>query len=249
MLVYPFAVFFFFQPFCISFLIRTVGGPSSLLRGPLVICPADAAQRLTVASQQIYMNGNQSGVDMWAAGSGERSRMRGRYRGHVSVNGHFQHLVWRGERERRKTKKKTKTKKKKKKKKSAWGGGRTGRGEKDVTMQSAPSAQPLRCGLAPSSQSQPDPHIAFIYLWKGVSGGGVRRWGRERERGKVGACDRGGGWCVGGGGGGGGGGGAGGAEEERDERVFCVYSHRVTARNFRPHKRFTFVIFADPGPM
>ena len=60
-------------------------------------------------------------------------------------------------------------------------------------MQSAPSAQPLRCGLAPSSQSQPDPHIAFIYLWKGVSGGGVRRWGRERERGKVGACDRGGG--------------------------------------------------------
>lgn len=25
-------------------------------------------------------------------------------------------------------------------------------------------------------------------------------------------------------------------EEERDEHVFCVYSHRVAARNFRPHK-------------
>lgn len=41
------------------------------------------------------------------------------------------------------------------------------RGEKDVTMQSAPSAQLLRCGLAPSSQSQPDPHIALIYLERG----------------------------------------------------------------------------------
>lgn len=40
-------------------------------------------------------------------------------------------------------------------------------GEKDVTMQSAPSAQLLRCGLAPSSQSQPDPHIALIYLERG----------------------------------------------------------------------------------
>lgn len=38
------------------------------------------------------------------------------------------------------------------------------------------------------------------------------------------------------------------AEEEREEQVFCVYSHRVAARNFRPHKRFTFVIFADPVP-
>lgn len=40
----------------------------------------------------------------------------------------------------------------------------------------------------------------------------------------------------------------GGGEEEREEQVFCVYSHRVAARNFRPHKRFTFVIFADPVP-
>lgn len=52
-------------------------------------------------------------------------------------------------------------------------------------MQSAPSAQLLRCGLAPSSQSQPDPHIAFIYLWKGVSGSGggvMGNKGGERER-------------------------------------------------------------------
>lgn len=41
------------------------------------------------------------------------------------------------------------------------------RREKDITMQSAPSAQRLRCGLAPSSQSQPDPHIALIYLERG----------------------------------------------------------------------------------
>lgn len=34
-------------------------------------------------------------------------------------------------------------------------------------MQSAPSALRLRCGLAPSSQSQPDPHIALIYLEEG----------------------------------------------------------------------------------
>lgn len=54
-------------------------------------------------------------------------------------------------------------------------------------MQSAPSAQPLRCGLAPSSQSQPDPHIAFIYLWNRVSEGR-----RRRRREKVGAGDRGG---------------------------------------------------------
>lgn len=39
--------------------------------------------------------------------------------------------------------------------------------ERDITMQSAPSAQRLRCGLAPSSQSQPDPHIALIYLERG----------------------------------------------------------------------------------
>lgn len=70
----------------------------------------------------------------------------------------------------------------KREKKSARRGGRGGRGEKDVTVQSAPSAQLLRCGLAPSSQSQPDPHIAFIYLWKGVSDGGggvmgIEGWG------------------------------------------------------------------------
>lgn len=41
--------------------------------------------------------------------------------------------------------------------------------EDDVSAQCAPSAQLLRCGLAPSSQSHPDPHIAFIYLWKRVS--------------------------------------------------------------------------------
>lgn len=75
------------------------------------------------------------------------------------------------------------TPREKRKKKSARRGGRRGRGEKDVTMQSAPSAQLLRCGLAPSSQSQPDPHIAFIYLWKGVSdGGGGVMWNEEGER-------------------------------------------------------------------
>lgn len=110
-------------------------------------------------------------------------------------------------------------------------------------MQSAPSAQRLRCGLAPSSQSQPDPHIAFIYLWKR----GERRacdgeWEQETETGSGWQGRRGGWWClwvdvcVRGG------------EEEREEQVFCVYSHRVAARNFRPHKRFTFVIFADPVP-
>lgn len=37
--------------------------------------------------------------------------------------------------------------------------------EQREERKSAPSAQRLRCGLAPSSQkSQPDPHIAFIYL-------------------------------------------------------------------------------------
>lgn len=57
---------------------------------------------------------------------------------------------------------------KKRKKKSARGRRGTGRErEKDITMQSAPSAQRLRCGLAPSSQSQPDPHIALIYLERG----------------------------------------------------------------------------------
>lgn len=70
----------------------------------------------------------------------------------------------------------------------------------------------------------------------GVSGGRVM--GNESKRQKLGAGDRGGGVdvCVRGG------------EEEREEQVFCVYSHRVAARNFRPHKRFTFVIFADPVP-
>lgn len=66
----------------------------------------------------------------------------------------------------------------------------------------------------------------------------------EGGRQKLGAGDRrGGGGRVGGGVGG-----AGGIEEEREAQVFCVHSHRVTARNFSPHKRFTFVIFADPVP-
>lgn len=37
-------------------------------------------------------------------------------------------------------------------------------------------------------------------------------------------------------------------KKKEKERVFCVYSHRVPARNFKPHKRFAFVIFADPVP-
>lgn len=104
------------------------------------------------------------------------------------------------------------------------------RREKDVTVQSAPSAQCLRCGLAPSSQTQLDPHIAVIYLERGERW----RWERsgERER-ESGSGRRGpGGW--------------GGVKEEREEQAFCVYSHRFTARNFRPHKWFTFVIFAVP---
>ncbi len=114
------------------------------------------------------MNGNESEVDMWLQDevAGRKSLMRGSGGKIVSVNGHFQHLM---RRERRK-------------KKSARRGARTGRGEKDVTMQSAPSAQLLRCGLAPSSQSQPDPHIAFIYLWKGVSGSGGGVMGNKGER-------------------------------------------------------------------
>lgn len=57
-------------------------------------------------------------------------------------------------------------------------------------MQSAPSAQRLRCGLAPSSQSQPDPHIALIYLergewwcWgcEGEWGGREGKWERVTE--------------------------------------------------------------------
>lgn len=47
-------------------------------------------------------------------------------------------------------------------------------------MQSAPSAQRLRCGLAPSSQSQPDPHIGLIYLEKGER----QCWGCNGERGE-----------------------------------------------------------------
>lgn len=96
-------------------------------------------------------------------------------------------------------------------------------GRGDVMVQSAPSAQLLRCGLAPSSQSQPDPHIAFIYLWE-------KGWKRQRDRKleRVTVQRR--------------------TAEERES--FCVYSHRVAARNFRAHKRFTFVIlfviFADP---
>lgn len=58
--------------------------------------------------------------------------------------------------------------------------------ENDVTVQSAPSAQPLRCGLAPSSQTRLDPHIAVIYLGRASGGdGGVVAEGR----GKVGAGD------------------------------------------------------------
>lgn len=52
--------------------------------------------------------------------------------------------------------------------------------ENDVTVQSAPSAQSLRCGLAPSSQTRLDPHIAVIYLEKGEwwrSGEGERESG------------------------------------------------------------------------
>lgn len=52
------------------------------------------------------------------------------------------------------------------------------RREKDVTVQSAPSAQCLRCGLAPSSQTQLDPHIAVIYLERGEQW----RWERSGER-------------------------------------------------------------------
>lgn len=54
------------------------------------------------------------------------------------------------------------------------GTGQQGEREKDITMQSAPSALRLRCGLAPSSQSQPDPHIALIYL---------EEEGRQQQRG------------------------------------------------------------------
>ncbi len=109
----------------------------------------------------------------------ERVRCMTEWR-NMSFNGHFQHLMRR----------------EKRKKKSTGRGERTGRGEKDVTMQSAPSAQLLRCGLAPSSQSQPDPHIAFIYLWKRVSGGGggvmgieagERKWERVTEE-EEGGC-------------------------------------------------------------
>lgn len=99
--------------------------------------------------------------------------------------------------------------------------------ENDVTVQSAPSAQPLRCGLAPSSQTQLDPHIAVIYLEKGEQW----RWGRRGE-GKWERVTGQRGW--------------GGVKEEREEQAFCVYSHRFAARNFRPHKWFTFVIFAVP---
>lgn len=55
--------------------------------------------------------------------------------------------------------------------------------EKDVTVQSAPSAQCLRCGLAPSSQTQLDPHIAVIYLERGERWRWERSGERERESG------------------------------------------------------------------
>lgn len=56
---------------------------------------------------------------------------------------------------------------------------------------------------------------------------------REKEREKVGTGDRDKKWGVEGGLEGLG---RGAFKEERDKRVFCVYSHRVAARNFRPHK-------------
>lgn len=96
----------------------------------------------------------------------------------LSISGHSQHLLRRKRRSARRE------------------GTEREREEKDVTMQSAPSAQRLRCGLAPSSQSQPDPHIAFIYLWKR----GERRacdgeWERETETGSGWQGRRGGWWC------------------------------------------------------
>lgn len=55
-------------------------------------------------------------------------------------------------------------------------------GRGDVMVQSAPSAQLLRCGLAPSSQSQPDrsTHCLHISLGKGV---------KKTERQKAGTGD------------------------------------------------------------
>lgn len=96
----------------------------------------------------------------------------------LSISGHSQHLLRRKRRSARRE------------------GTEREREEKDVTMQSAPSAQRLRCGLAPSSQSQPDPHIAFIYLWKR----GERRacdgeWEQETETGSGWQGRRGGWWC------------------------------------------------------
>lgn len=52
-------------------------------------------------------------------------------------------------------------------------------------MQSAPSALRLRCGLAPSSQSQPDPHIALIYLEGGGGGQLLEKVGEREEVGGV----------------------------------------------------------------
>lgn len=225
MLIFSFAFshpFFFSHLFCISLLIRAVGGPSSHV--------PPHPRRLQYSSHSAdYMIENYSGVDFWKSGtvffffSLVQLDAWKNWETYQSVA--TRNTFW-GEKEEVQEEKEQRE-----------------REEKDVTMQSAPSAQRLRCGLAPSSQSQPDPHIAFIYLWKR----GERRacdgeWEQETETGSGWQGRRGGWWClwvdvcVRGG------------EEEREEQVFCVYSHRVAARNFRPHKRFTFVIFADPVP-
>lgn len=56
--------FCFFHSFCNSFLIRSVGGPSSLCSNNL-----PHPHRLQYSSQSAeYMNGNQSVMDMWQGG-------------------------------------------------------------------------------------------------------------------------------------------------------------------------------------
>lgn len=144
MLIFSFAFSFFSHLFYISLLIRTVGGPSSHV--------PPRPRRLQYSSRSAdYMIENYSGVDFWKSGtvffcfffSSVRCMEKLR---NLSISGHSQHLL-RSKRRRARREE-------------------TEREEKDVTVQSAPSAQRLRCGLAPSSQSQPDPHIAFIYLWK-----------------------------------------------------------------------------------
>lgn len=169
-------LFFLSHLFCISLLIRTVGGPSSHV--------PPHPRRLQYSSHSAdYMIENYSGVDFWKSGtvffcfffSSVRCMEKLR---NLSISGHSQHLLRRKRRSARRE------------------GTEREREEKDVTMQSAPSAQRLRCGLAPSSQSQPDPHIAFIYLWKR----GERRacdgeWEQETETGSGWQGRRGGWWC------------------------------------------------------